>query len=159
MPYRTDEEVAKTQSDPDYSKNTGIDNYTGFPIYGSGSYSPDGIPYTPNTKESVKKNYNAEQQAACEAWGVEMLTDIFPQSSEFKLLPYSALWAYAKPQELGNMESILNEIAWPALVKCVTGSEADFDSNWQSMVDELYANGLEDANKAYTEFLAGKIAK
>ena len=159
MPYRTDEEVAKTQSDPDYSKTTGIDNYTGFPIYGSGSYSPDGIPYTPNTKESVKKNYNAEQQAACEAWGVEMLTDIFPQSSEFKLLPYSALWAYAKPQELGNMESILNEIAWPALVKCVTGSEADFDSNWQSMVDELYANGLEDANKAYTEFLAGKIAK
>lgn len=29
-PYRTDEEVAKAQSDPDYHKNTGIDNYTGF---------------------------------------------------------------------------------------------------------------------------------
>lgn len=68
-----------------------------------------------------------------------------------------ALWAYQKPQELANMENILNEIAWPSLVKIVTGSEADFESNWQAMVDELYANGLEDANKAMTAFLAGKI--
>ena len=132
-------------------------NYTGFPIYGRGSYSAEGIPYTPATKESVKKDYNAEEVAACEAWGVDMLTDIFPQASEFKLLPYSALWAYQKPQELANMENILNEIAWPSLVKIVTGSEADFESNWQAMVDELYANGLEDANKAMTDFLAGKI--
>ncbi len=157
MPYRTDEEVKKTQSDPDYSKNTGIDNYTGFPIYGAGSYSEDGIPYTPNTKESVKKNYNEEEVAACKAWGVDMLTDIFPQASEFPLLPYSALWAYQKPQELANMENILNEIAWPALVKCVTGSESDFEANWKTMVDDLNANGLDDANKAMTEFLAGKI--
>lgn len=136
---------------------TGIDNYTGFPIYGAGSYSPDGIPYTPTTKESVIKNYNEEQIAACKAWGVDMLIDIFPQPEEFPLLPYSALWAYSKSQELSNKEEILNEIAWPALVKCVTGSEADFDANWQSMVDELKANGLEEANKAYTEFLAEKI--
>ncbi len=30
-------------------------------------------------------------------------------------------------------------------------------ANWKKMVDDLYANGLEDANKAMTEFLAGKI--
>ncbi len=159
QPYRTDEEVAKQQSDPDYSKNTGIDNYTGFPIYGAGSYSAEGIPYTPTTRESVIKNYNEEQVAACKAWGVEMLTDIFPQPDEFALLPYSALWAYQKPQELANQENILNEIAWPALVKCVTGSEADFDSNWQAMVDDLNANGLEEANKAMTDFLATKVVK
>ena len=86
-----------------------------------------------------------------------MLTDIFPQANEFPLLPYSALWAYQKPQELANMENILNEIAWPALVKIVTGPESDFEANWNAMVEELYANGLEDANKAMTEFLAGKI--
>ena len=151
--------VAKQQSDPDYSKNTGIDNYTGFPIYGAGSYSEEGIPYTPTTRESVIKNYNEEQVAACKAWGVEMLTGIFPQPEEFPLLPYSALWAYQKPQELSNQENILNEIAWPALVKCVTGSEADFDANWQAMVDDLNANGLDEANKAMTDFLATKVVK
>lgn len=157
QPYRTDEEVAKAQSDPDYSKNTGIDNYTGFPIYGTGSYSEDGFPYTPTTKESVIANYNEAEKAGCEAMGFEMLTDMFAQPEEFDLLPYSALWAYQQPQELAEKQTILDEIAWPGLVKCVTGTEDEFDGNWESMVQELTDNGLADAEEAMTEFLATKL--
>ena len=154
QPYRTDEEVAKAQSDPDYAKNTGIDNYTGFPIYGTGSYSEDGFPYTPTTKESVIANYNTAEKEGCEAMGFEMLTDMFAQPEEFDLLPYSALWAYQQPQELAEKQTILDEIAWPGLVKCVTGTEDEFDGNWESMVQELTDNGLADAEEAMTEFLA-----
>ena len=157
QPYRTDEEVAKAQSDPDYHKNTGIDNYTGFPIYGAGSYTEDGFPYTPTTKESVIANYNEAEKAGCEAMGIEMLTDMFPQPEEFELLPYSALWAYQQPQELAEKQTILDEIAWPGLVKCVTGTEDEFDGNWKSMVQELTDNGLADAEEAMTEFLATKL--
>lgn len=157
QPYRTDEEVAKSQSDPDYAKNTGIDNYTGFPIYGTGSYSEDGFPYTPTTKESVIANYNEAEKAGCEAMGFEMLTDMFAQPEEFDLLPYSALWAYQQPQELAEKQTILDEIAWPGLVKCVTGTEDEFDGNWESMVQELTDNGLADAEEAMTEFLATKL--
>ena len=157
QPYRTDEEVAKAQSDPDYAKNTGIDNYTGFPIYGTGSYSEDGFPYTPTTKESVIANYNTAEKEGCEAMGFEMLTDMFAQPEEFDLLPYSALWAYQQPQELAEKQTILDEIAWPGLVKCVTGTEDEFDANWKSMVQELTDNGLADAEEAMTEFLATKL--
>lgn len=157
QPYRTDEEVAKAQSDPDYAKNTGIDNYTGFPIYGTGSYSEDGFPYTPTTKESVIANYNTAEKEGCEAMGFEMLTDMFAQPEEFDLLPYSALWAYQQPQELSEKQTILDEIAWPGLVKCVTGTEDEFDANWESMVQELTDNGLADAEEAMTEFLATKL--
>lgn len=157
QPYRTDEEVAKAQSDPDYAKNTGIDNYTGFPIYGTGSYSEDGFPYTPTTKESVIANYNTAEKEECEAMGFEMLTDMFAQPEEFDLLPYSALWAYQQPQELAEKQTILDEIAWPGLVKCVTGTEDEFDGNWKSMVQELTDNGLADAEEAMTEFLATKL--
>ena len=157
QPYRTDEEVAKAQSDPDYAKNTGIDNYTGFPIYGTGSYSEDGFPYTPTTKESVVANYNTAEKEGCEAMGFEMLTDMFAQPEEFDLLPYSALWAYQQPQELAEKQTILDEIAWPGLVKCVTGTEDEFDGNWKSMVQELTDNGLADAEEAMTEFLATKL--
>ena len=157
QPYRTDEEVAKAQSDPDYAKNTGIDNYTGFQIYGTGSYSEDGFPYTPTTKESVIANYNEAEKAGCEAMGFEMLTDMFAQPEEFDLLPYSALWAYQQPQELAEKQTILDEIAWPGLVKCVTGTEDEFDGNWESMVQELTDNGLADAEEAMTEFLATKL--
>lgn len=157
QPYRTDEEVAKAQSDPDYAKNTGIDNYTGFPIYGTGSYSEDGFPYTPTTKESVIANYNTAEKEGCEAMGFEMLTDMFAQPEEFDLLPYSALWAYQQPQELAEKQTILDEIAWPGLVKCVTSTEDEFDANWESMVQELTDNGLADAEEAMTEFLATKL--
>lgn len=157
QPYRTDEEVAKAQSDPDYAKNTGIDNYTGFPIYGTGSYSEDGFPYTPTTKESAIANYNTAEKEGCEAMGFEMLTDMFAQPEEFDLLPYSALWAYQQPQELAEKQTILDEIAWPGLVKCVTGTEDEFDGNWESMVQELTDNGLADAEEAMTEFLATKL--
>lgn len=157
QPYRTDEEVAKAQSDPDYAKNTGIDNYTGFPIYGTGSYSEDGFPYTPITKESVIANYNTAEKEGCEAMGFEMLTDMFAQPEEFDLLPYSALWAYQQPQELAEKQTILDEIAWPGLVKCVTGTEDEFDGNWETMVQELTDNGLADAEEAMTEFLATKL--
>ena len=157
QPYRTDEEVAKAQSDPDYAKNTGIDNYTGFPIYGTGSYSEDGFPYTPTTKESVIANYNTAEKEGCEAMGFEMLTDMFAQPEEFDLLPYSSLWAYQQPQELAEKQTILDEIAWPGLVKCVTGTEDEFDGNWESMVQELTDNGLADAEEAMTEFLATKL--
>lgn len=157
QPYRTDEEVAKAQSDPDYAKNTGIDNYTGFPIYGTGSYSEDGFPYTPTTKESVIANYNTAEKEGCEAMGFEMLTDMFAQPEEFDLLPYSALWAYQQPQELAEKQTILDEIAWPGLVKCVTGTEDEFDANWETMVQELTDNGLADAEEAMTEFLATKL--
>lgn len=157
QPYRTDEEVAKAQSDPDYAKNTGIDNYTGFPIYGTGSYSEDGFPYTPTTKESVIANYNTAEKEGCEAMGFEMLTDMFAQPEEFDLLPYSALWAYQQPQELAEKQTILDEIAWPGLVKCVTGTEDEFDANWESMVQELTDSGLADAEEAMTEFLATKL--
>lgn len=155
--YRTQEEIDKANSDPDYSKNTGIKNYTGFPIYGDGATAGDVQSYTPVTKASVIAEYNEEQLAACEKWGVEMLTDIFPQPDQFELLPYSALWAYQRPQELSDMESILDEIAWPGLVKCVTGSEAEFETNWNAMTAELEKNNLEEANSRMTEFLSTKL--
>ena len=102
-------------------------------------------------------NYNTAEKEGCEAMGFEMLTDMFAQPEEFDLLPYSALWAYQQPQELAEKQTILDEIAWPGLVKCVTGTEDEFDANWESMVQELTDNGLADAEEAMTEFLATKL--
>ena len=139
-------------------KNTGIGNYTGFPIYGDGAVDENGNPYTPVTRESVIAEYNEEQKAACEAWNVEMLTDIFPQPDEFETPPYSPLWAYATPQEITSNVEILNEIAWPGLVKCVTESVDNFDANWDKLIADYEANGLEETEQMMTDFLAEKIS-
>ena len=159
MRYRTQEEIDASNSDPDYGKKTGVGNYTGFPIYGDGAEDENGNPYTTITRQSVKDEYNEEQKAACEAWGVDMLIDIFPQPDEFEVPPYSPIWAYQLPQDLLNTVDILNEIAWPGLVKCVTGGQANFDANWDAMVAELEANGMNEANAEMTAFLAEKIGQ
>ena len=155
--YRTPEEIAASQSDPDYSKKTGIGNYTGFPIYGDGAVDENGKPYTPNTRESVAAEYNEAQKAACEAWGVELLVDIFPQADEFETPAYSPLWAYATPQEIVDLQNKLDEIAWPGIVKCITEPLDNFDANWETMVETLKANGLDEANEKETAFLASKL--
>lgn len=157
MRYRTAEEIAEASSNPDYSKNTGIGNYTGFPIYGDGAVDENDNPYTTVTKASIIAEYRDIEKEAVEAWGVEALTDIFPQSDEFELKPYSALWGYPQPQELGQAEDYLDEIAWPSMVKAVTGAPEDFDATWDAMIAELEANGLQETNEAMTAFLADML--
>ena len=105
----------------------------------------------------ASKVQNTAEKEGCEAMGFEMLTDMFAQPEEFDLLPYSALWAYQQPQELTEQQNTISDISWPGLVKCVSGTEEEFDANWDNLVNELEENGLADTEKAVTEFLATKL--
>lgn len=157
--YRTDEEIEMSQNDKDYSKNTGVGfhNYP-FPSYGDGILDPTGSTYTTTSKTSVIAEYNDEEKAACEKWGVELLVDVFPQASEFEIPPYPPLWALAKPMEFDEIANQLDEVSWFALIKCVTGSEADFDNNYDSMIKELEKTGMAEAEQMLTEIIAEKVA-
>ncbi|MBQ8639929.1 MAG: extracellular solute-binding protein [Lachnospiraceae bacterium] len=159
--YRTEEEILASQTDPDYNKNTGIGYYVGngWPRYSNGVLDATGQPVTRSTKESLIAEYNDIEKEAVAAWGVESLADIFPQASDFEIMPYSAIWAYQYPTELSDTIAILDEIAWPALINMVNGAPEDFDAAWDAMQEEFKDNGLEDANAGMTEFIAGKIAQ
>ena len=154
---RSDEEVAASRSDPDYSKKTGIGNYVGFPYYGDGALTADGFPYRTNTRANAISAYNDAQKEILAALGAEALSDLFPSPSEFDLPPYSALWAYQKPTELTDMEGILNDIAQVALVKLVTVPEDQYEDAWNEMIAEFEANGLKECEDAYTAFIAEKV--
>ena len=157
--YRTEEEIKYAQEDTDYSKKTGVGfhNYP-FPSYGDGILDPTGSTYTTTSKDAVINEYNVEEQAAVEAWGVELIVDMFPQPDEFETPDYSPLWAYAMPIEFSEIVDKLDEVSWSALIKCVTGSEADFDANYDKMIADLEATGLNDAEKMMTDIIAEKVA-
>ena len=157
--YRTAEEVEKASTDTEYGKTTGVGFHTyPFPSYGDGIEDSTGSTYTTTSKSSVIENYNAEQKAAAEAWGVELLTEIFPQPSEFKTPGYSALWAYAKPAAFDEIASKLDEVAWPGLIKCVTGSLENFDANYDKMLSDLESVGASEAEAMLTEIIKEKVA-
>lgn len=157
--YRTEEEIKYSQEDADYSKKTGVGfhNYP-FPSYGDGILDPTGSTYTTTSKDAVISEYNEEEKAACEAWGVELLVDVFPQPDEFETPDYSPLWAYAMPLEFSEIVDKLDEVSWSALIKCVTGTEAEFDANYDAMIAELEATGLRDAEEMMTNIIAEKVA-
>ncbi len=157
--YRTEEEIKYSQEDADYSKKTGVGfhNYP-FPSYGDGILDPTGSTYTTTSKEAVINEYNEEEKAACEKWGVDLLVDKFPQPDEFTTPDYSPLWAYAMPLEFTEITDKLDEVAWSALIKCVTGKEADFDKNYDKMLEDLESTGMSDAEKMMTDIIAEKVA-
>lgn len=102
--------------------------------------------------------YNVEEKAAVEAWGVELIVDMFPQPDEFETPDYSPLWAYAMPLEFTEIVDKLDEVAWSALIKCVTGAEAEFDANYDAMIVELEATGMTEAEDMMTNIIAEKVA-
>lgn len=157
--YRTEEEIKYSQEDADYSKKTGVGfhNYP-FPSYGDGILDPTGSTYTTTSKDAVINEYNVEEKAAVEAWGVELIVDMFPQPDEFETPDYSPLWAYAMPLEFSEIVDKLDEVAWSALIKCVTGTEAEFDANYDAMIAELEATGMSDAEEMMTNIIAEKVA-
>ena len=103
-------------------------------------------------------DYDKEQKAACEAWNVELLTDIFPQADEFTTPDYSPIWAYAKPTEFDEIANQLDEIAWSALISCVIGSEEEFDASYDKMISDLENAGRADAEQMLTEIIQEKVA-
>ena len=157
--YRTEDEVKYATEDKDYQKKTGVGfhNYP-FPCYGNSVEDPTGSTYTTTNKESVMADYDEEQKAACEAWNVELLTDIFPQADEFTTPDYSPIWAYAKPTEFDEIANQLDEIAWSALISCVIGSEEEFDASYDKMISDLENAGMADAEQMLTEIIQEKVA-
>lgn len=157
--YRTQEEIDESNNNKDYAKNTGVGfhNYP-FPCYGNGIEDSTGSTYTTASKEAVIAEYDEEQLAACKAWGVDLLVDIFPQASEFATPKYSAIWAYSKPTEFDEIGNKLDEVAWSALISCVIGSEADFDASYDKMISDLESTGMGEAEEMLTDIIKEKVA-
>lgn len=150
--YRTDEEVNYASTDQYYPKKTGVGfHVTGFPIYGDGVLDSTGSTYTANSEESIIATYTTAEKKAADAMGMRMLTEMFPQPDEFETPAYSSPATYAMPMEFTEIFNILEEIAWPGLVKAVQGGQANFDTNYDAMLDAFIANDVEEAEAIMTE--------
>lgn len=155
---RTIEEVLRYNQDTNYKEETGIGlhNYP-FPTYGVGRLDSTGNSFSLQTKESVTGGYNVEQKAALEAWGVEMLTEIFPSSSQFEEVNYAPVWSQTLPQEFNDIEKKLDAIAWPGLIDCIVGEENEFDEKWEALLEQFDEAGRKDAEDMLSELIRNQV--
>ena len=157
--YRTPEEIEESSSNQNYRKETGVGQYNyPFPAYGTGVVDSTGNTYSTASEESVIAEYNEEQKAACEAWGVDLLLDIFPQKDEFKIPEFPPIWAYIKPAEFTDLNNKLDEVAWSSLITCVIGKPEAFDVNYDAMIASLEATGMSRAEEILTAMVKDKVA-
>lgn len=157
--YRTEEEAAEANSNKDYAKTTGVGFHAyPFPVYGAGVVDETGSTYTTTSRDAVIAEYNEEQKAGCEQWGVELLLDIFPQADEFEVPAYSPVWAYAKPAEFDEIGDQLDEVAWSSLISCVIGSEDEFDAAYDEMLEEMEDCGMSDAEAMLTDIVKERVS-
>ncbi len=157
--YRTPEEVAEANSNKEYKRTTGVGFYNyPFPTYGTGVEDSTGNTYTTASRDAVIEEYDEEEKAACQAWGVDLLVDIFPQADEFEVPEYPPVWAYIKPAELDDIGNKLDEVAWSSLITCVIGKPERFDANYDAMIASLESTGMSRAEEILTEMIKEKVA-
>lgn len=156
---RSAEEIARAESDVHYTAETGVGFHTyPFPRYVRGVSDETGSPYQLQDKQLAIAEYNAEEQAGCQAWGVELLCDIFPQANELPTATHSPGWAVPIPTTLSTEKDTLDAIAWSGLVDCIICNEDDFDAHWQKLQADLDAAGRADAETAMTKAVQGQMA-
>lgn len=157
--YRTEEEIEKANSDADYAKTTGVGFHAyPFPCYGTGVKDENGSTYKPTNADTVKDTYNDEEKKACEAWNVDLLTDIFPQADEFKVPEYSPTWAYTMSSDYNEIATQLSEIAQSSLVSCVTCSADQFDSTYDDMLSQFDGVGVSTAEDLLHDMVKSRVA-
>ena len=157
--YRTQEEIDEANTNQDYSRITGVGFHSyPFPTYSIGEVDSTGSTYTTDSKETVIAEYNEEQKAACEAWGVELLVDVFPQTSEFEVPEYSPVWACMKPVEFDEIGNKLDEIACSGLITCVISEESEFDAAYDNMLATLEGSGMSEAEAMLTDIVKDMVA-
>jgi putative aldouronate transport system substrate-binding protein len=156
-----EDEYKYSKSDSEYSKKTGVGFHSyPFPEYGDGRVDANGETYTTVSEEAKIATYNPAEQAATAAWGVKMLKDIFPQTEEFNVSDYGAVWQTAIPSDsmLSDFVTQADEISWQYLVQVVVCEPEEFDALWDEFQGKLKDAGLEEANAEMTALLQAKAA-
>lgn len=156
--YRTAEEIEQSETNTNYAEETGVGrhNYP-FPSYGNTALDSTGNHFTTNSGELIVSEYNSVQRAALDAWGVEMLIDIFPRKEEFEKKYYSPIWAKVLPSEVKTLQNALDEVAWPGLIDCIVAQPGNFDEQWEKLQNKLVEAGLYEAEALMTELIQEEV--
>ena len=156
--YRTAEEIAQSETNTNYAEETGVGrhNYP-FPGYGNMALDSTGNHFTTNSRELIISEYNETQRTALDAWGVEMLIDIFPQKEAFEKKYYSPIWAKVLPSRVKTLQNALDKVAWPGLIDCIVCPPDKFDEHWEELQEKLVDAGLQEAETLMTELIQAEV--
>ncbi|WP_162463076.1 extracellular solute-binding protein [Paenibacillus psychroresistens] len=156
----TPEKIAKVMTDPDYWYKEGLKSEasgtsSGWFSIGNGAKLADGDYATPVTNESVLANYDQATKDILAKYGKKVWAEFLPP---VEVVP-GYLWQLTPPDST-KVPNQKIEAQWfkdlPKIIMAKT--QADFDKNWNSMVEAMGKQGLTqyeaDMTKLWADFNA-----
>jgi putative aldouronate transport system substrate-binding protein len=155
------------QSDPDYSKKTGVASagFGGssgwsypFPEMGMGYIDSTGNYMTPITPESIIEQYTAIERETLAAYGLNMWTDFFPKPEDMPVQRHGRAFEYSLSPDGGAVFGECYDVIANHIGKIIMDPVQNFDANWQALVDELVEVGAKDISAEMTALIRDKVA-
>jgi putative aldouronate transport system substrate-binding protein len=155
---RTPGEIRMSQTDPDYSKKTGIGRWVyPFPMMGNAAVDLDGNYISVTSADIIKNNYLPVEKETLAAYGADMWIDLFPAPEELGVSKHGQVWQYTLPADVNEKVTAADEYTKAALTQLVLGSPEYFDKGWTAMQNSLKKMDLEEAENTLTKLIAMKI--
>ena len=152
------EERQRSNTDPDYSKKTGVGRWIyPFPQRGQGYLDSTENYISRDSPQTIKDNYLTVEKETLAAYKAEMWIDLFPSTESLGISKHGQAWRYTLPPEVNAKVSEADEYIKNALANIVLGKPENFESGWLKINQDLRRMGIEEANKALTEMIRDKI--
>lgn len=154
------------QSDPDYSRKTGVASagFGGssgwqypFPEYGAAYIDSTGNYMTPISPETVKAQYTPIERETLAAYGKEMWTDLFLKPEDMPVQRHGRAFEFALSPDTNALFVQLYDTIANHLGKILMAKPGDFDQLWDAMVKEMYSVGVEKVNEEMTRIIRDKV--
>lgn len=147
-------------TDKDFVKKTGVGKYTyPFPQRGDGALDPSGNSYTTNSLENYIVNYNNAEKETLAAYNKKSFVDLFPSKEELGKSKHGQAWQYNIPSDsdIAIIQKKADDYIQKAVTQAILGNEADFDSSWNKIQEDLKAMGIEKLNDGMSKLTEEKI--
>lgn len=130
---------AKANNTNEFTRKTGISNYSISLRWGDGVKDASGNYYTATFPETILKGYSGAERAALKAYGATFWADLLTPASEFSPVPWGRAWSIPIPED-----SILKQhwdkeqsVVRRRIPEVVLARPADFDRLYDAFLAEL----------------------
>lgn len=155
---RTADEIHAAETDPDYSKKTGVGRWMyPFPMMGNAATDSNGDSISVISRDTIIAKYLPVEKETLAAYNANMWIDLFPTPEELGISKHGQVWQYALPSDINEKVTAADEYVKTTLAQLVLGDPEDFDRDWKSMQANLKKMGLDKAGDTLSELIAMKI--
>lgn len=146
-------------ADPNFRKKTGIGNYSyPFPTYGNAVVDSTGNYYRVASFEEILASQTSVENEVLAKYGAKMWKDLYPSKDDFPVKPYGAAYLMSiDDPDYAAADKRIVDIGWKRIPQAILAKPEEFDSIYDTFLQEIEAAGLKSVEAQFTEKVKQKV--